>query len=94
MDNHTVLQMVTCHATLPRVAAVQQVSKLCRQQGFEERRFRCWNGRVASSHVFRIFARVFMEWRRYKVSQRRRVNSWSRARRSEERLMLWIPAND
>ena len=94
MDIDTVLQMVMCRASLPTLFTLQCASRLTRQRGFEERRVRCLcRGKVVSRATFLLLARVLNAWKVYKATPRKYANSWVRARRSEERMLLWIPAN-
>lgn len=94
MDTDTVLQMVICHASLPTLITLQCVSRLTRQRGLEERRVRCLcRGKVVSRAIFLLLARVLNAWKVYKATPRNYANSWTRARRSEERMLLWIPAH-
>ena len=93
MDYDTVLQLVACHTILPTLTTLERTSHCTRRLALEERRVRCI-GRcaVASNAVWMLLTRVVRAWKAYKETPRKHANSWSRARRSDERLLLWIPA--
>lgn len=91
MKNHTVMQLVMQHMTLSQLARVRAVCSAYKTVSRQEQRARVTHS-ISTRHVFRLCQTIFDTWRRHKRTHCARQNSWSRARRSEERLLLWIPA--
>lgn len=84
-----ITELLMPYVLFPEMKVMSTVSTEVANEAKAELSFRARNGHVATSAGYRLVRAVFKGWR---YAKRRRVNSWSRKPRGDDRVILWIPA--